>query len=85
MNAVKPNAGRELTGARTPPPPPQEPKGPPDEIVKNFKWYKNNVVVVGLTTAMHFQQFEDLKFPIFPREHAPDLPKTHAECPTVPN
>ena len=37
---------------------------------KNFEWYKNNVMVVGLTISMHFQQFEDLKFLIFLGEHA---------------
>ena len=37
--------------------PPQEPKGPLDGIVKGLKWYKTNVVVVGLTICMHFQQF----------------------------
>ena len=43
-------------------------KGPPDEIVKDLKWYKTNVAVVGLTIWMHFQQFEDLKFLIFTGE-----------------
>ena len=34
-------------------------------VVKKLKWYKINVVVVGLTIWMHFQQFEDFKFLIF--------------------
>ena len=29
--------------------PPKSQKGPPDGIVKHLKWYKTNVVVVGLT------------------------------------
>ena len=29
--------------------PPKSPKGPPDGIVKDLKWYKTNVVVVELT------------------------------------
>ena len=49
-------------GAHAPPPPPKNQKGPPDGIVKDLKWYKSNVVVLGLTIWMHFQQFEDLKF-----------------------
>ena len=60
--------GRGVHGVRTHPRKNQ--KGPPDGIVKYLKWYKTNVVVVGLTIWMHFQQFEDLKFLIF------DLPKT---------
>ena len=36
-------------------------KGPPDGIVKDSKWYKNNVMMVGLTISMHFQQFEYFK------------------------
>ena len=32
---------------------------------KNSKWYKINVVVVGLTISMHFRQFGGLKFLIF--------------------
>ena len=31
--------------------------------------------MVGLTISMYFQQFEDLKFLIFPGEHAPGPPK----------
>ena len=39
------------------------------------KWYKNNVVMVGLTISMHFQLFEDLKFRFFfPEEHVPPGP-----------
>ena len=50
-------------------------KGLPDGIVKYLKWYKTNVVVVGWTIWMHFQQFEDLKFLIFfLGEHAPGPP-----------
>ena len=32
---------------------------------------QNNVVMVGLTVSMHFQQFEELKFLFFPGEHVP--------------
>ena len=48
---------------------------------------KNNVVMVGLTISMHFQQFEEYQiFNFFPGEHAPGSPalKTLPECPTVP-
>ena len=38
----------------------RSPKGLPGGIVT-----KNNVVMVGLTISMHFQQFEKLKFQIF--------------------
>ena len=41
--------GRGVHGVRTSPPPPKSQKGPPDGIVKDLKWYKTNVVVVGLT------------------------------------
>ena len=55
---------------------PKEPKVPPDGIVKDLKWYKNNVVMLGLKISMYFQQFEDLKFLFFfPAEHAPGPPK----------
>ena len=56
-------------------------------IVKDVKWYKTNVVVVGLAIWMHFQQLEDLKFLFFWGNMTPDLPKTlaHAECLPVPN
>ena len=65
---------------------PKSQKGPPDGIVKDLKLYKNNVVVLGLTILMHFQQFEDLKFIIFFRGcMPPDFPKTLSGCPTVPN
>ena len=37
---------------------------------------QNNVVMVGLTVSMHFQQFEDLKFQIFPLDMPPEPPKT---------
>ena len=33
-----------------------------------------NMVMVGLTILMHFQQFEDFKFLFFPGEHAPAPP-----------
>ena len=52
-------------GVRSHPPPPQSQKGPPDGIIKYLKWYKTNVVMLGLTIWMHFQQFEDLKFLFF--------------------
>ena len=39
--------GGGVRGVRTHPPKSQ--KGPPDEIVKDLKWYKTNVVVVELT------------------------------------
>ena len=48
---------RRQGGARGVHAPPQEAKGPLDGIVKDLKWYKTNVVVVGLTICMHFQQF----------------------------
>ena len=32
---------------------------------KRFKMLQNNVVMVGLTVSMHFQQFEDFKFQKF--------------------
>ena len=32
---------------------------------KIFKMIQINVVMVGLTISMHFQQFEDLKFQFF--------------------
>ena len=54
---------------------PKSKKGPPDRMVKYLKWYKNDVIVVGLTIWMHFQQFEDLNFLIFTGEHAPVPPK----------
>ena len=38
---------------------------------------QNNVVMVGLTILVPFQQFEDIKFIIFfPREHAPGPPNS---------
>ena len=37
---------------------------------------QNIMVMVGLTVSMHFQQFEDLKFQIFPLDMPPEPPKT---------
>ena len=62
-------------------------KGLPDGTVngKRIKMIQNNVVMVGLTISMHFQQFEELNFIyFFPREHALRPFKTLAESPTVP-
>ena len=55
--------------------PPRSQKGPPDGIVKDLKWYKNNVVMVGLTIFMYFQQFEDLKFLFFSGGACPRTPQ----------
>ena len=54
---------------------PQEPKRSAWWDRKDLKWYKNNVVMVGLTISMHFRQLEDLKFLFFPEEHAPRTPQ----------
>ena len=79
--------GRGMRGVRAP----KSQKGPPYGFVKDLKWYKNNVVVVGLTISMHFQQFEDLKFLIFSRGACPrtslkpmqsvQLSQIRQECP----
>ena len=66
--------GGGARGAHAPPPPPKSQKGPPDGIIKDLEWYKTNVVVLGFTIWMHFQQFEDLKFLIFSAEHDPGPP-----------
>ena len=44
-------------------PPPQNPKGPPDGIVKDFlKMVEINVLTVGLTISMLFHQYKDFKY-----------------------
>ena len=50
---------------------------------KRFKMMQNNVVMLGLTISMHFQQFEELKFLYLPRSMPSNPPKTLPECPTV--
>ena len=65
-------ARRQGGGVHTPP---RSQKGPLDRIVKDLKSEKNNVVMVGLSISMHFQQFENLKFLFFPGEHVPGPPK----------
>ena len=83
LQARRQGGGGGVRGMRTHPPGAK--KCPPDGIVKDLNWYKTNVVMVGLTISMHFQQFEDLKFLFCPGSMPPDTPKTFAECPTVPN
>ena len=48
-------------------------KGLPDGTVngKRIKMIQNNVVMVGLTISMHFQQFEELNFIYFFRGSMP--------------
>ena len=73
----RPGRQTGMRGMRPHPPPPLPPKsqnGPLDGIVKDLKWYKNNVVVVELTNSMNFQQFENYKFLSFSRGARPRTP-----------
>ena len=45
---------------------------------------QNNVVMVGLTFSVHFQQFEDVKFLFFCEGACPRTPQKLLQCPTVP-
>ena len=50
LNPSTCQARRQGGGHATPPPPhPKSQNSPPDGIVKDLKWYKTNMVVVGLT------------------------------------
>ena len=65
---------RYTQARRHPPPPPQEPKRSAWWDRKKFKMIQNNVVMVGLSIAVHFQQFEDLKFKFFSGGPYPRIP-----------
>ena len=83
---IRPVGRGGARGAHAHPPPPKSQKGPADGIVKDLKWYKKNVVVVGLAISMHFHAvWRPQNSNFYPGSMLPDLPKTHAECPTVPN
>ena len=60
---------------------------PPNGIVKGLKWYKTNVMVVGYDNLNAFPAVWRPQISIFSggTRMPPDLPKTVAEYPTVPN
>ena len=76
--------GGGVGGAREAHATPQEPKRSAWWDHKSLKIMQNNLVMVGLTISVHFQQFEDIKFIFFSEGAYPRTPKTLAECPTVP-
>ena len=53
-------------------------KGPPDGLVNDLKL--KNVVIIGLTISMHFQQFEDQEFQNFTGELPPSTTPVKNFC-----